>query len=167
MNALLKIFTIYATTIFIVYSVGVSFSVHHCEHCGKEELYISKHPDCCSASTIEHHSLCKTELEENTTGNCCNNHHTEKKHPLHCNSSCCKSDTKYYKINLLYIHPNTQLTDDIICYPIDLWFDYIIFNTNYTFKIDSKKDPPFEKTLPLKQGGELFLIFAHQQILYA
>lgn len=167
MNIIRKIFTFYTLAIFIVYSVGVSFSIHHCEHCNKEELFLLKHPDCCSASTIEHHGFCKTESKENTTESCCNKHHVDGNHPFHCESSCCKSDIKYYKINQLYVHSNMQLIDYITCYPVDIWFDHVILNAKYTDPIDQKKDLPLEKILPLKQGGKLFLIFSHQQILYA
>ena len=167
MDIFRKIVTLFALTIFIVYSIGISFSIHHCEHCGKNEVYILQHPDCCPSSSIEHHNACPIESQENLLANCCKNSHSNENIISHCNANCCKSELKYYKINLLYVYPNNQSDQAFDFLPVDNWINDILFTINFTSPINSEKDPPFKETPPLKQGGDLFLIFSHQQILYA
>lgn len=156
LNKLLALFLLF---IFSAYSIGVFFSVHSCEHCQKKIIYIFKHPDCCAASWHEHHE--QTIHEEHAQFSCCSSKHN------YCHKTCCVSEFKYFKLHKLYTQPNIFHLDSFIFLSINLSISEFVvaLNNNAITLLD--KAPPTPDNSPISQGGDMFLIFTHQQVLYA
>ncbi|MDD2622853.1 MAG: hypothetical protein WC142_03085 [Bacteroidales bacterium] len=162
-----KIFTLCALTIFVTYSVGICFSIHHCEHCQTNKIYLLHHPDCCEASAYEHHHANNTS-ETNHTSACCSDlttHKTDQK--THCHNHCCITNFKYFKLDFLYHLPEAYSLYAFHSLPIELTdFDLVSeWHQELIHTVDKK--PPLGEIPPLKQGGSLYLIATHQQTLYA
>ncbi len=156
-----KLLALFLAIIFSAYSVGVCFSIHSCEHCHKQEIYVFRHPDCCLASKLEHHH---PNLEEHHTHTAsCHNEHGLS----HCHKACCISKFKYYKIHQLYTQPQLVHLDAITLFSNDLLIsEYIVTLYNKAITIKGKA-PPIPECSPISQGGERYLLFTHQQVLYA
>lgn len=167
MRIIRRIFTVCALALFITYSIGICFSIHHCEHCKSDKIYLLNHPDCCEASTYEHHHTCST-YDMQSTHDCCFPYEQEGKDAKHhCHTNCCISNFKYFKIELLYDQPASFSLDHFFAYPFAVIESFSDMESLHLIVTAFNKAPPLKEIPPLKQGGSLFLIANHLQILYA
>lgn len=161
-----KIFTICSLALIVTYSIGISFSIHHCEHCKSNKIYLLNHPDCCTASTYEHHHTDKLNNIQ-STHDCCTSYKHEAKGSKHyCHTNCCISKLKYFKIELLH-QPDPFSLDHFFAYTLSVIESFTDLEALHTIVTSFNKAPPLTEIPPLKQGGNLFLIANHLQILYA
>ena len=97
---LLQSFILFGTLLFFVlFSSGLSFSLHYCDYCHQTKLFIFQHPNCCSESAHIHQS------EKDCNENCCTEcHHETASHNHQCGVAKhhCKTTHKFFRINAPY-----------------------------------------------------------------
>jgi len=174
MRVFRKFVSVFLAVLFLVYSGGVGFSLHNCEHCHAVKMYVFQHPDCCPAAEAEHHHK---KVEDCDYEHCCS-HQEEKQCPndarktspeaytAHC-EQCCVSEFVYFKIKSDYIPSRCDK------FQLDEHFTNLL---SFNLLWEERKFPLFEaidnknsikEKPPLLAGGERFLIFSHQLLFYA
>jgi len=155
-NIIKKFVVITTLLIFILFSGGLSFSIHLCDACGTQKPYYFTHPDCCQESEHLHkaekdcveHCCCDT--KHHNDANCGTKHH-------------CKTFHKYFKINSSFVKK-----DNLVKVQNDLLFSFSFLLNNYPLQIKKSEIQLYSDSSPpnIKAGGESFLHFIVQNITY-
>jgi len=155
-------FTLLSTLLFFVlFSNGLSFSLHYCDSCHQTKLFVFEHPNCCAESAHIHES------EKECTDShcdCCkpNKHHQHEK--CNTNHHCCNTTHKYIRISNPFISCfHSSMIPN--CTKLDILIE--------AFHETELKIAPHESSItdspPIitKAGDSSFLNFVSQHILYA
>lgn len=158
---ILQSFTLFSTLLFFVlYSNGLSFSLHYCDACKQTKVFFINHPNCCAESQQIH----KSEQECNCHSECSDhgdNHHGESicsaKHH-------CKTTHKFIRIYAPYVSGSTP-SSQAIC--VDTFKPILPIETSdmklhYSF-IHAPSSPP----MVIQAGGALFLSYISQHLFYS
>ena len=146
-----KTSAIFMLIVFTVYSVGVFFTTHSCNTCQYDHIAFTE-IDC-------FHNKHETNNKggENTA------YKTNIKG--HCHPNSCQLKINYYKINQSYVQPT--ITKSIEISDIQHFLSSLLLTDNIQIAKKVKPLPPLYKPIPITQGGELFIIYTQQQVLYA
>ncbi|NLJ81990.1 MAG: hypothetical protein GX330_02545 [Bacteroidales bacterium] len=151
MRIIEKTSAIFMLIVFTVYSVGVFFTTHSCNTCQYDHIAFTE-IDC-------FHNKHETNNKggENTA------YKTNIKG--HCHPNSCQLKINYYKINQSYVQPT--ITKSIEISDIQHFLSSLLLTDNIQIAKKVKPLPPLYKPIPITQGGELFIIYTQQQVLYA
>ena len=157
-----KYVSVFLLVLFVAYSGGVGFSLHHCDHCRKVKVYLFQHPDCCPAAKLEHHHG-KIHHHKH-----CNHQKTDTRktspeaYTAHC-EQCCVSEFLYFKIKSDY-KPNKYNKLDNNANKIAS-FDLLWKTEKPSFEANNTP-LVIKETPPLLPGGDRFIIYSHQLLFY-
>lgn len=136
--------------VFAVYSIGVFFTSHSCNAC--QHSHITFTDVDCVHNHHENHQY--TEYEIN------------KKEHYH--QSPCHAKINYYKIGTFYTQPNVIKNIEM---SISQYFSLLLFSSeklpiDKTIQLFTPLSSSY-KPVSIIQGGDLFIIYTQQQVLYA
>ncbi|MDR0367861.1 MAG: hypothetical protein LBH82_01810 [Bacteroidales bacterium] len=171
MNIFRKCISVFLLVLFLAYSGGIGFSLHHCECCRRVSVSLFEESDCCTTSETKHHHK---KQASTTQHDCCRSEKDDLSEetffdvvPAHCEQQCCISKYQFFKINSKYVSfQYDKLVRSLENSPVVLfhllWRETCLSVLHKTNISDSRKERP-----PLLPAGDSFLIFSHQLLFYA
>jgi hypothetical protein len=174
MNRIRKWISVFLLALFVAYSGGFGFSLHHCDHCRTLKIYLLQHPACCGSSDAES-SPNQGADEACEMGACCGQEASREEEDCLagvasddcCHTECCGiSEFKYFKIQSDYVGASY---DKRIVTPTDIPFIAAISASQNLFilSVVSATEIALPKHPPQPTGGNTFLLFSHQLLFYS